>query len=77
MTAKQKEKVRQIEMSEKDPLYPADVASIIGCSPYTITVQARNNPNGFGFPIRVIGTRTQIPRHSFLKYCKEVLGYRK
>ena len=76
MTHRQIEAVKRIEGSDKDPLYPADVASVIGCSPYTITVQARNNPNGFGFPVRVIGTRTQIPRYSFLKYCKEVLGYK-
>ena len=76
MTSKQVEAVRKIEGSEKDPLFPADVAPVIGCSPYTITVQARNNPNGFGFPIRVIGTRTQIPRHSFLEYCRKVMGYK-
>lgn len=62
-------------MKEKDPLYPADVAKILGTSSYSITLQAREDPDKLGFPVRVMGTRTQIPRFAFICYCRTVLGY--
>ena len=65
---------RKILESDKDPLFPVDIAPIIGVSAYSITLQARDDPSKLGFPVTVIGTRTMIPRYAFLGYCREVLG---
>lgn len=50
---------------------PAQAAPVIGCSPQTIRIMAREKPAALGFPVVVIGTRTRIPRVPFLRY---VLG---
>ena len=75
MTEKQKMAFERIKRSDKDPLYPADVAGVLGCGQYSLTIQARNDPDGLGFPVRRIGTRTQIPRFAFLEYCRKVMGF--
>lgn len=56
----------EIKASGKDYLVPTDIAPVLGCSPYKITVQARNDPHSLGFPVSVIGTRTKIPRKPFI-----------
>jgi hypothetical protein len=61
----------EIVNSTKEALTPADVAEVLGCEPYSISVQVRedkqNGVNSFPFPTIRIGTRTKIPRRAFLK----------
>lgn len=76
MTEKQKMAFERIKRSDKDPLYPADVAGVLGCGQYSLTIQARKDASTLGFPVRVIGTRTQIPRFAFINYCERVLGFK-
>ena len=61
----------EIVTSTKETLTPADVAEVLGCDPYNISVQVRedkqNGVNSFPFPTIRIGTRTKIPRRAFLK----------
>ena len=47
---------------------PAVAGSILGCHPYSITLQARQAPALLGFPVGVIGTRTKIPRRAFVQF---------
>lgn len=60
--------LRAIVNSRQDMLSPADVAPIIGCSPYTISLYARRHPRALGFPVLVSGIRVQIPRDGFLAW---------
>lgn len=61
----------EIINSTKETLSPSEVAEVIGCDPYNITLQVRedkaNGVNSFPFPTIRIGTRTKIPRRAFLK----------
>lgn len=57
-----------IKKMDKEMLPPTVVAKIIGCNPYYITLQARQNPALLGFPVHVHGSRTQIPRRAFIKF---------
>lgn len=70
--------LQQIMDSTKEMLTPKDVAEVLGCDPYTINVQVKQDiaegVNSFGFPISKIGTRVRIPRRAFLRF---VLGEEK
>ena len=57
----------EVERLDKEMLVPADVAQILGCSPYTINVATRDGKNPFPFPIIRMGTRVRIPKAPFLK----------
>lgn len=63
--------IDEIRASNKEVLTPADVAPILGCKPYSISVQVRQDKeqgvNSFPFPTIRIGTRTKIPRKAFIK----------
>ena len=63
--------IEEIKKSEKAFLVPKDVAEVIGCDPYTINIQAkedkRNGVNSFPFPVLLMGSRVRIPRKPFLK----------
>jgi len=64
--------IDEIRASDKTMLTPTDVAGILGVSPYTINVQAREDKERgtqtFPFPVMLIGTRVKIPRLPFLKF---------
>lgn len=60
--------IEEIEGLEREYLVPAQIAPILGCDPQDIRVAARQAPERLGFPVTVIGTRTKIPRRSFLRW---------
>lgn len=64
--------LQQIMNCDKEILTPADVAEVLGCNAYSITLQAREDAkegkSSLGFPVIVIGNRTKIPRRSFLRF---------
>lgn len=64
--------LEQIKQSNKEMLTPKDVADVLGCAPYTINVQVKQDiadgVNSFGFPISKIGSRVRIPRRAFLRF---------
>lgn len=62
--------LHEIENCGKDFLNPADIAPFLGCDPYSITLQAREDPRLLGFPVTVMGTRTRIPREGFVNWCR-------
>ena len=58
----------EIQRSDKDFLTPEDVREVLGCMPYTINLQAKENPAKLGFPVSVLGTRVRIPRLAFIHW---------
>lgn len=58
----------EIKQSDKLFLLPTDVAQVLGCHPHQIRLAARDDPDGLGFPVTVIGSRTRIPRLPFIQY---------
>ena len=60
--------LEEIRKSDKDFLTPEDVRGVLGCMPYTINVQAKEDPAKLGFPVCVMGTRVRIPRKGFLHW---------
>lgn len=62
--------LEEIEMLDREILYPADVASFLRVNAQTIRDQAWKNPKALGFPVSVIGNKVEIPKHSFIRFWK-------
>ena len=60
----------EIERSDKDFLIPADIAQVLGCKPFSINVQAKEDISALGFPAAKIGTRVLIPRLGFIRWVR-------
>jgi len=60
--------LEEIRTSDKTFLSPTDIAPLLGCHPYSISLAARDFPESLGFPVTRIGTRTKIPRLAFLRF---------
>lgn len=60
--------IEDIKEMDSAIITPAVAASVIGCDPQLIRLQARERPELLGFPVVVVGTRTKIPRLPFIKY---------
>ena len=58
----------EIAQSDKDFLTPEDVSGVLGCHPYSINVQAKEDIGKLGFPATKIGTRVRIPRLGFIRW---------
>lgn len=63
--------LEEIKASDKPMLLAKDVASVLGCDPHSIRVQAHEYPEGLGFPVVLLGNRTLIPRKRFLEFLGE------
>ncbi len=64
--------LQELQTSDKITLTPAEVCEVLGCKPYSINVQAQEDPRKLGFPVAVIGTRVRIPRVGFLKWLEGI-----
>lgn len=60
--------LQELKSIDKDIITPAEAASVIGCDPHYIRVQARTRPELLGFPVMVLGSRTKIPRLPFIQF---------
>ena len=60
--------LQEIRQSDKLFLIPTDICELLECQPYTINVQAQQDPRKLGFPVNVMGTRVRIPRVAFLRW---------
>lgn len=60
--------VEELRRSEKMFLTPTDIAPILGVHPYSINLQAQEDPSKLGFPVVVIRRRVKIPRVRFLEW---------
>lgn len=61
----------EIRASDKTFLTPADVAGVLAADAQSIRLQAREFPEGLGFPVICVGNRTKIPRKPFLRFLGE------
>lgn len=62
--------LEEIEACGKDMLIPQDVSGYLGCKPYSINLQARDDPASLGFPVIMMGNRVRIPREGFVRFCR-------
>lgn len=58
----------EILHSEKDYLTSADIAGVLHCDPYKLTLQARTDPIKLGFPVVIVGKRVRYPRKAFIRF---------
>ena len=66
--------LQEIKDCPKDVLVPADVATVLRCDAYNITLQAKANPALLGFPVIVIGNRVKIPKAAFIRFMEGLQG---
>ena len=59
--------LQELEQLNKEMLVPADIAPILGCTPYSINIAVRDGRNPFPFPVIKMGSRVRIPKMPFLK----------
>ncbi len=64
------QRLEDIEKLNKGTLVPTDVCEYLGCHPYSINCQAKEDPSKLGFPVVVIGTRVLIPKEGFVNYMR-------
>jgi len=64
--------LEEMKKTNKCFLTPRDVASVIGCSPYSINIQAAKDASMLGFPICKMGTRVRIPRVAFIRWMEGI-----
>ena len=60
--------LQELEQLPKEMLVPADIAPILGCTPYSINVAVRDGKNPFPFPVIKMGSRVRIPKKPFIKF---------
>ena len=60
--------LQQIIESDKHFLMPTDVAEVLGCKPYSINCQAKEDPEKLGFAVCIMGSTVRIPRLAFLHW---------
>ena len=53
---------------DREYLTPAQVAEVLDCDPQGIRVWARQRPEGLGFPVCIVGSRTKIPKRPFIQF---------
>lgn len=60
------------ELEQMDTVYipPRMAAPILKVNPYSITLQARDDPSKLGFPVTVMGHRTRIHREAFIRFMR-------
>lgn len=61
--------LKDIEEMDRETLTPAIVAGCMHWDPYTINIQAHQDPSVLGFPVIIKGRRVVIPKQGFLNFC--------
>lgn len=62
--------LEEIEAMDREYLTPAIVAGCMHWDPYTINIQAHQNPKSLGFNVIVKGRRVIIPKAGFINFCR-------
>ncbi len=62
--------LEEIEAMDKGCISSTVAASYLGCSPYYITLMARDCPEKLPFSTFRSGNRTKIPRLAFIRWAK-------
>ena len=61
--------LNDIQAIPRDYLVPSDICEYLGCSQYSINIQAQKEPEKLGFPVIVMGSRVRIPKKAFIHFC--------
>lgn len=70
MSEQKSKELERIKALDKEMLTPQDVAPYFGCDPYSINLQAKDDPTKLGVPVIVMGTRVRFPKEGFINYCE-------
>lgn len=62
--------LQELEQLPKEMLVPTDIAPILGCTPYSISIATRDGKNPFPFPVIRMGSRVRIPKTPFIKFMR-------
>ena len=60
----------EIENMADEVLTCKQVAPLLKANPYTLHMQAMEDPSMLGFPVIVCGRRVKIPRQPFLRFMR-------
>ncbi len=61
-------RLTDIPTLDHEMLKPADIAPILGVTPYYINIAARDDPASLGFPVLRSGSHVKIPRRAFWRF---------
>lgn len=64
--------LEELKNDDRDFVNSTDIAPIIGCSAYYLTLTAREAPEQLGFPCTVMGRRVRFPRRPFIRFVEGV-----
>lgn len=64
--------LEELKNTEAATVNVGDIAEILGSTPQTIRVAARQRPDLLGFPIIIMGSRVKIPRLPFIKFIEQL-----
>ena len=59
-----------IESMTKDTINCTTAASVLGCNPQLLRIQARQCPQALGFQVIAIGNHAKIPRRPFIAFMR-------
>ena len=60
----------EIENMAEEVLTCKQVAPLLKANPYTLHMQAMEDPSMLGFPVIVCGRRVKIPKRPFLRFMR-------
>lgn len=63
-----REAFNRIKNSDKLFITPTEAGEVLGCEPYSINLQAKQDIGKLGFNACLIGTRVRIPRMAFIAW---------
>lgn len=62
--------LEEVEALPGEYLLPKDVAKVLDCDQYSISLQAQDAPEKLGFPVVITGRRVRIPKAAFLHFMR-------
>lgn len=64
----------ELRASGKETATVSEIGEILGISPLSIRLQAREDASKLGFPVIVYGCQTRVPVRAFLRFLEGTLG---
>ena len=61
--------LQELEQLPREILIPADIAPILGCTPYSINIAVKKGKQ-FPFPVFMVNRNVKIPKRPFIKFMK-------
>ena len=64
----------ELRASGKETATVSEIGEILGISPLSIRLQAREDASKLGFPVIVYGCQVRVPVRAFLRFLEGTLG---